>query len=125
MRCKYGYTYDLEEYFDSAVTDVSKGINHCHNNGILLKMDWVCEDDWKGPFSQSFFYLGGVAGTLILGFAGDQWGRFPSLYAANAILLVTGLAQPLCTTFVSYCFVRFLAGMSFDSSLQMLYLLCE
>ncbi len=27
-------------------------------------MDWVCDDDWRGPFSQSMFSLGGIAGTL-------------------------------------------------------------
>jgi predicted MFS family arabinose efflux permease len=69
--------------------------------------------------------LGGIVGTLSLGLAGDQWGRFPSLYAANAILLVSGLALPLCTTFGSYCFVRFLSGMSYDSALQFIYLLCK
>ena len=31
---------------------------------LLFQMDWVCDDDWRGPFSQSMFSLGGIAGTL-------------------------------------------------------------
>ncbi len=39
-------------------------------------MDWVCRDAWKGPFSQSIFYAGGIVGTLGFGVMADHVGRY-------------------------------------------------
>ncbi len=71
-----------------------------------MQRDWVCGADWKGPFSQSVFYLGAVLGTLLFGWVGDNYGRMPALYASNLVLMVTGLVTPLCTEFISFTFIR-------------------
>ena len=30
-------------------------------------MDWVCDEAWKGPFTQSMAFLGAVLGALVFG----------------------------------------------------------
>ena len=57
--CANGWVYNTSEFFTSAATD----------------MDWVCRDAWKGPFTQSIFYAGGVVGTLAFGVVADHYGR--------------------------------------------------
>ncbi len=59
------------------------------------------------------------------GWVGDEYGRFPATFFTNVILLAAGLSTPFCTNFVAFCFMRFFAGIAYDSSLQIFYLLCE
>ena len=35
----------------------------------------MCEDDWKGPFTQSVAYFGAVFGSFIFGAISDYYGR--------------------------------------------------
>ena len=37
-------------------------------------MDWVCDDAWRGAFTQSLFYVGGVVGTLFSATPRTAWG---------------------------------------------------
>jgi MFS family permease len=39
-------------------------------------MDWVCDNEWKGSFSQSLFFARATVGTLIFGWISDHYGRF-------------------------------------------------
>ena len=39
-------------------------------------MNWVCDDQWKGSFSQSLFNVGATIGTLLFGWISDHYGRF-------------------------------------------------
>ena len=39
-------------------------------------MNWVCDDAWKGSFSQSLFNVGAAIGTLLFGYISDHFGRF-------------------------------------------------
>ena len=69
-------------------------------------MDWVCEDSWKGPFTQSMFYAGGIVGTLGFGIIADHYGRFPSFFWSSALIFVSGIITPFCTTFVTFSIAR-------------------
>jgi len=86
-------------------------------------MNWVCQDAWKAPLSQSIFYAGGAVGTLAFGIAADYWGRFPAFFASTALIFVSGVATPFCTNFVSFALVRFLMGLTYDSAFSIFYLL--
>jgi MFS family permease len=46
-------------------------------------MDWVCDDAWKGPFTQAVFTMGSVVGCLIFGVASDKFGRMPGVEFNN------------------------------------------
>lgn len=86
-------------------------------------MDWVCDDAWKGPFSQSMFSFGSLFGTIALGYVADSFGRLTAWYTANILLMITGLATPFMTEFVGFTCMRFLQGISFDSFFSVFYVL--
>lgn len=59
--------------------------NICYSSWMLLKtiffflnpkMNWVCEEAWKGSFSQSLFFVGATIGTLAFGWISDHYGRY-------------------------------------------------
>lgn len=118
MSCQHGWTYNLDDFFRSAVTDVSCRLDtfvqstyatgrsdsgarvHLRlvtrnklyfvlyaslsfnnffsliHSSILFQMNWVCDDQWKGSFSQSLFNVGATIGTLLFGWISDHYGRF-------------------------------------------------
>ncbi len=88
-------------------------------------MDWVCEDAWRGAFTQSLFYVGGVVGTLFFGYTADRLGRVWTVLASNAVLGATGLATPFCSTFASFSAVRFAMGISHVTFFAVFLLLGE
>lgn len=73
--------------------------------------------------TQSIFAIGQMVGTLIFGFTADHFGRLPTVFATNILLLVTGLATPFCPNFVSFSVIRFGMGLTFDSSVVIFMLL--
>ena len=81
----------------------------------MLKMDWVCSDSWKGPTSQSGFYLGALFGTVIFGYVNDHHGRLMAFLVSNFIIMLAGMATPLCTSFYSFAAMRFCQGLAFDT----------
>eukprot|EP00094_Tigriopus_californicus_P000701 TCALIF_00679-PA protein Name:"Similar to Slc22a21 Solute carrier family 22 member 21 (Mus musculus)" AED:0.35 eAED:0.35 QI:0/0.87/0.55/0.88/0.87/0.77/9/0/461 len=105
--CPHGWYYNTTGLFSSVITD----------------MDWVCDDAWRGPFSQSIFSVGALFGTLILGYVADTFGRLSAWYAANLLLMVTGLVTPFMTEFIGFSTLRFLQGMSYDSFFSIFYVL--
>jgi MFS family permease len=95
----------------------------CHESIIILQFDWVCDDAWKGPFSQTLFMLGSAVGCLSFGVASDRFGRLPIFVVSNLILLIGGVTLPYCTNFYSFLAVRFLMGLTFNTFYLSIYLL--
>ncbi len=73
-------------------------------------MNWVCDDAWRGPFTQSTSYVGSAIGTLFFGWLTDRKGRLPSFIVSNIVLMVGGVALPYCTDFYSFTAMRFVMG---------------
>lgn len=88
-----------------------------------FQMDWVCDDAWRGPFSQSMFSVGALFGTILFGYVADTYGRLSAWYASNIVLMVAGLATPFMNEFIGFSCMRFLQGMSFDSFFTIFYVL--
>ncbi len=86
-------------------------------------MDWVCEDEWRGPFTQSMAFLGAVFGATVFGKMADKYGRYPIFVLTNAILLVTGIVTPFCADFVSFTLLRVLMGATFYTFYTLIYVL--
>jgi MFS family permease len=88
-------------------------------------MDWVCDDAWKGPFSQSMTYVGACVGAIVFGGMSDYYGRFPTFVLTNVILLVFGVANSFCTDFISFTLVRFAMGTTFYTFYMLIYVLSK
>ena len=82
-------------------------------------MDWVCNDAWRGPFTQSMAFLGAVVGALVFGSMADYFGRYPTFVLTNAILFISGVVTPFCTDF--YRVVQ----LDFTLEIEVFYLLLD
>ena len=52
---------------------------------LLLKMDWICDDAWIGPFTQAMFFVGAAIGAIVFGYVSDIYGRYPTFVATNVV----------------------------------------
>ena len=86
-------------------------------------MDWVCDDAWRGPFTQTIFFLGSFFGSLFFGIVSDKLGRYPTFFITNVMNLAFGIAISYCHDFATFTAVRFLAGLSYNTFFNTLYIL--
>ncbi len=90
----------------------------------MIKMNWVCDEAWKGPFTQSVHFAGSAIGTFLFGVASDKWGRYPAFIWSNVILTVGGMVLPFCYDIYSFTVVRFIMGLTYTTFYFTIYLLC-
>ncbi len=105
--CKYGWVYNTTGLFTSAVTE----------------MNWVCDDAWKGPFTQAVFFVGSGIGSLSFGVVSDRFGRIVSFVTSNVIAMACGIALPYCKNFYAFAAVRFVTGLTHITYFFSIYLL--
>ena len=86
-------------------------------------MDWVCDDAWKGPFTQSVYFFGSAIGSFMFGILSDLWGRKPIFIVSNAILFLSGVTLPYCQDFYSFTAMRFVMGLVHPTYYFSIYLL--
>jgi MFS family permease len=108
VKCHSGWTYNTTNLFTTAVTD----------------MDWVCEDGWRAPFTQTMYFVGSFFGCGIFGFISDYIGRFKTFFITNVLLMISGFALPYCYTFETFSTVRFVMGLTFNTFWSSMYVLC-
>lgn len=111
--------HDLQQ----SSTDV---IFQIFNVFFVLQLNWVCNQAWKSALVQSMFFIGSVAGTLLLGFLADLLGRIPVLIISN-LLAVSGnlLTVYLIPNIWCLSVARFVAGLATDSNFFMMYIIGE
>ncbi|KAG8439201.1 hypothetical protein GDO86_005427 [Hymenochirus boettgeri] len=59
-----------------------------YDQEISFLGDWwnlVCEDDWKGPFATSIYFVGVLIGSFVSGQMSDRFGRKVVLFATMAV----------------------------------------
>lgn len=105
--CTYGWTYDFKTYYPT----------------ITSELNWVCDDDWKPAFSQSFFFIGSFIGLPILGWAADKWGRLPVIVVTNVACGIFGVASAFARSFVIFTVLRFIVGLTYDTHYTVVYIL--
>ena len=99
VKCMYGYEYDLDGLFHSAITDVWGTVYNLsfvpfvYLPEISFKMDWVCDDAWIGPFTQAMFFLGAAIGAIVFGYISDVYGRYPTFVATNVVRIMCRYVQ--------------------------------
>ena len=86
-------------------------------------MDWVCDDAWRGPFTQTMFFLGAFFGCLIFGIVSDKLGRYPTFFVTNVMNLAFGIAISYCYDFATFTAVRFFSGLSYTTFFNTIYIL--
>ncbi len=83
----------------------------------------MCDDAWKGPFTQAIFFVGAAIGTLAFGYIGDTYGRYPAFFGSTTLLCLMGILLPYCDSFWTFSAVRFLMGLTHTAYFTNIFML--
>ncbi|XP_067852250.1 organic cation/carnitine transporter 2-like isoform X3 [Heptranchias perlo] len=92
--CLDGWEYSKDQYISTIVTE----------------WDLVCNNDWKGPFSMSVFFLGVLVGSFISGQLSDRFGRKAVLFGTMAVQTGFSILQVFSPNWEIFCLLNFLVG---------------
>ena len=106
MSCPFGWDYNTTGF-----------------ETVITQQNWVCEDAWRGPLTQSIFFIGSMFGLVVFGWISDNYGRCVTFYATNVLVVATGVSIPYCTNFYLFLVVRFLMGMCLNSFYSSIFVL--
>ncbi|XP_072904187.1 organic cation/carnitine transporter 2-like isoform X1 [Hemitrygon akajei] len=98
--CVDGWVFSTEKYISTIVT----------------QWDLVCDQDWKGPFTTSVFFIGVLFGSIISGQLSDRHGRKPILFGAMAMRSAAGFLQLASQSWEMFCILHFFVGLGDISS---------
>ncbi|XP_067852258.1 organic cation/carnitine transporter 2-like isoform X2 [Heptranchias perlo] len=92
--CLDGWEYSKDQYISTIVTE----------------WDLVCNNDWKGPFSMSVFFLGVLVGSFFSGQFADRFGRKTVLFGTMAVQTGFNMLQVFSPNWEIFCLLNFLVG---------------
>ncbi|XP_048459943.1 solute carrier family 22 member 5-like [Rhincodon typus] len=78
---------------------------------FMFQWDLVCDNDWKGPFSMSVFFVGVLAGSFISGQLSDRFGRKVILFGTMAVQTGFSMIQAFSPNWEIFCVLNFLVGL--------------
>ncbi|XP_043561305.1 solute carrier family 22 member 5-like isoform X1 [Chiloscyllium plagiosum] len=92
--CIDGWMYNTDRYMSTIVTE----------------WDLVCDNNWKGPFTTSIFFLGVLCGSIISGQLSDRYGRKVVLFGGIALQTILNLIQLASQSWEMFCVLHFFVG---------------
>ncbi|XP_032885142.1 solute carrier family 22 member 5-like [Amblyraja radiata] len=81
-----------------------------YTSTIVSEWDLVCNNDWKGPFSMSVFFLGVLVGTFIAGQLSDRFGRKSVWFGTMAVQTGFTMIQVFSPNWEIFCVLNFFVG---------------
>ncbi|XP_025973960.2 organic cation/carnitine transporter 2-like [Dromaius novaehollandiae] len=82
-----------------------------YRSTIVSEWNLVCDDDWKGPFSTSLFFVGVLFGSFISGQLSDKFGRKNVLFVTMGMQTGFSFVQVFCTSWEMFSVLFMLVGM--------------
>ncbi|XP_043559313.1 solute carrier family 22 member 5-like [Chiloscyllium plagiosum] len=93
--CLDGWVYSKEQYIST----------------IVSEWDLVCNNEWKGPFAMSVFFIGVLIGSFISGQLSDRFGRKLILYGTMGVQSVFSVLQIFSPNWELFCLLNFFVGL--------------
>ncbi|KAM8706264.1 hypothetical protein ACLKA7_010525 [Drosophila subpalustris] len=87
------------------------------------ELNWVCDEAYKAPVGQSFFFVGSMCGTLIFGFLGDKIGRIKALILANFFGFLGDFSTIFTDNLIAFSITRFISGLAIDANTYLMFIL--
>ncbi|XP_074649707.1 organic cation transporter protein-like isoform X1 [Tubulanus polymorphus] len=80
--------------------------------GITIVTEWdlVCDYDYLGELSQSFFIMGAIVATLLVTPLADNFGRKLVYLILNGLLVIFGVATAYSVNYIMFTVFRVLSG---------------
>ncbi|XP_067838651.1 solute carrier family 22 member 4-like isoform X3 [Heptranchias perlo] len=81
-----------------------------YTSTIVSEWNLVCDDNWKGPFTVSVFFMGMLCGSLISGLLSDRYGRKIILFVSMALQTVFSLILVSSQSWAMFSILFFIIG---------------
>ncbi|XP_040569451.1 steroid transmembrane transporter SLC22A24 [Lepeophtheirus salmonis] len=107
VSCQNGWHYEFENYY----------------NSVASEFNFVCENSWKGPLTETVYFVGSSLGMLMYGWIGDYLGRYWTVILSNWFVCLCGMGLGFSNSYVIYTFIRFLMGISTVTTLTSFFVL--
>ncbi|EDW67631.1 solute carrier family 22 member 21 [Drosophila virilis] len=88
-----------------------------------IELNWVCDEAYKAPVGQSFFFVGSMCGTLIFGLLGDRIGRIKAVILANWCGFLGDFLTIFTESLTAFSVTRFVSGLAVDANTYLMYIL--
>ncbi|CAO2643091.1 Solute carrier family 22 member 21 [Lemmus lemmus] len=111
-----GQDVDLEQLEQESCLDGWEYSKDVFLSTIVTEWDLVCNNDWKGPFTTSFFYVGVLVGSFISGQLSDRFGRKNVLFWTMAMHTGFSFLQVFSVNFEMFTVLYTLVGMGHISN---------
>ncbi|TGZ72478.1 hypothetical protein CRM22_002066 [Opisthorchis felineus] len=109
QRCSNGYVYEPRK--------------DQYPSSVIESFDLVCDRAWLEPFSTTMFMIGMLLGFYLGGWAGDRFGRRPTIIFWYTLGTTTGFLASFSPNIAWLCLGRFILGAADSARLTVLYIL--
>ncbi|XP_052614062.1 solute carrier family 22 member 21 [Peromyscus californicus insignis] len=111
-----GLDVDLEQLEQESCLDGWEYDKDVFLSTIVTEWDLVCQDDWKGPFTTSLFYVGVLLGSFFSGQLSDRFGRKNVLFLTMAMHTGFSFLQVFSVNYEMFTVLFILVGMGHISN---------
>ncbi|KAJ1147828.1 hypothetical protein NDU88_000682 [Pleurodeles waltl] len=94
--CQNGWDYDHSQF----------------SSTIATEWDLVCEQKWLNKASSTFFFIGVMVGSILIGYLSDRYGRRMMLLVTCVFTLLFGMASAASVNYPMFAVFRALSGLS-------------
>lgn len=78
----------------------------------VTEWNLVCDNQWLVGMASSFYMIGLLLGSIIVGYASDRFGRRPATLGLMILSLISTLSGAFCRGFWSYATTRLVTGVA-------------
>ncbi|XP_060801369.1 organic cation transporter protein-like, partial [Amyelois transitella] len=104
----------LNPVYDSSIFELT----------IISEWNLICNRRWMASFTQTFFQLGTLLGSILFGMASDRFGRKGPLIVAIIIQTTTGILAAYISDIWTFVFTRFVLGSSIGGTMVIGFVIC-
>ncbi|XP_078087705.1 organic cation/carnitine transporter 2-like [Mustelus asterias] len=104
-------SFNISELEQEPCLDGWEYIKDQYISTIVSEWDLVCDNDWKGPFAMSVFFVGTLSGSFISGQLSDRFGRKIVMFGAMAVQTGFSVLQAFSPNWEIFCILNFFVGL--------------
>lgn len=78
----------------------------------VTEWNLVCDKQWMVGLISSFYMIGLMIGSFVVGYTSDRFGRKPVMLGMMILSLVSTLSGVFCRGYWSYAFTRLVTGVA-------------